>query len=167
LTQITVWVNNLLIEGWIDSTIAAQLSRLLGRRRLVEAQPVVFVVDSDAAAVDSLAAMLGPQGLAVKAYSSAERFLEGFDRSQCGCLVVDVQTAGMGSLELQERLRAEEIHLPVIAVATRSNVRMAVHAIRHGAVDFLEKPYGDYELCQSIHRALRLRWSQHLAGGAR
>ena len=131
----------------------------------METQPVVFVVDSDPAAVSSLAAMLGSQGLVVRAYTSGEQFLEDFDRSQCGCLVIDVQTSGMGGLDFQEHLRAEGISLPVIVVAARGNVRMAVRAIRSGAVDFLEKPYRAYELSQSIRKALRQRPS-HLASEA-
>ncbi len=120
----------------------------------MEKEPTVFVVDDDPAARDSVAALVQSKGMAASTYASAEEFLQRFDPSQAGCVVVDVRMNGMSGLELQRKFRAQETHLPVIMISGYADTPSAVDAMRNGAVTFLEKPYRDKELWESILTAL-------------
>ena len=121
----------------------------------MENGPIVFVVDDDPTACDLVAALVKSHGMAVESYTSAEQFLDRFDRSRHGCLVVDVRIPGVGGLELQQQLRDEEIGLPVIVTCARAEIPTAVRAMQGGAVTVLEKPYCRHELWENICRALQ------------
>lgn len=116
--------------------------------------PVVYIVDDDAAARESVSAMAASKGLAVRGYASAEEFLEDFDRNSLACLLTDVRMAGMNGLELQENLRAAGCKMPVIVITGYGDVPSAVSAFRGGAVTFLEKPCVAQELCALIVKSL-------------
>ena len=120
-----------------------------------EAQ-TVFVVDDDQAARESLRWLLETVGHRVRCHASAQDFMDGYDGKMPGCMVLDVRMPGMSGLELQEHLRERGWCLPVIIVTGHGDVPMAVRAMRGGAVDFLQKPYNDQVLLDSIQRALEL-----------
>ena len=113
----------------------------------------VHVVDDDEAIRDSLRFMLESEGLAVRTYESAAALL-GADLPPAGCVLTDFQMPGMDGLELQARLAARDIHLPVIVMTAHGDVPVAVRAMKAGAVDFLEKPFGDRQLLDAVNRAL-------------
>jgi FixJ family two-component response regulator len=117
-------------------------------------EPVVFVVDDDEAVRDSLSMLMRSVGLAVETYPSALEFLDRFDASRTGCLVLDVRMPGMSGIELQERLAAKKATLPIIFVTGHGDVPMAVQALRTGAVDFIQKPFSDQALLDRIQQAL-------------
>ena len=121
----------------------------------MENTPVVYVVDDDEAARNSVAAMVASKGLMVQGYGSAEAFLKDFDRDRLGCLLTDVRMAGINGLELQESLRIEGCNIPVIVITGYGDVPTAVSAFRGGAVTFLEKPCDAQELWSYIEKALR------------
>ena len=114
----------------------------------------VFVVDDDPGARESVAALVKSRGLQVLTFGSAEDFLEAYNPSQRGCLVVDVRMPGMSGLELQERLASMGSTLPVIIITGHADVPMAVRAMHAGAVTFLEKPTAEQELLANIEKAL-------------
>jgi two-component system response regulator FixJ len=116
--------------------------------------PVVFVVDDDPAARNSLGALVTSRGLAVETYESAEDFLARFDPAKRGCLIADVRMTGMSGLELQEQMAAQRVNLPVIVITGFADIPMAVRAMRGGAVTFLEKPCTEQELWDAIQMAL-------------
>ncbi len=120
-----------------------------------EAQ-TVYVVDDDQAARESLRWLLESVGHQVRCHASAQEFLDAYDGGAPGCLVLDVRMPGMSGLELQEHLRERGWCLPVIVVTGHGDVPMAVRAMRGGAVDFLQKPYNDQVLLDSIQRGLDL-----------
>ena len=117
-------------------------------------QATVFVVDDEEAVRDSLQWLLESSGLKVALFDSAEAFLQGYDPAQPGCLVVDVRMPGMSGLELQEKLAELHFSIPVIFITGHGDVPMAVQAVKHGAADFLEKPFNDKELLQIVQRCL-------------
>lgn len=120
----------------------------------MESNPVVFVVDDDPAARNSVAALIQSRGLPVQTYASAEEFLNAYQANQRGCLIVDVRMTGMSGLDLQEQLKARGHNLPVIVITGFADVPMAVRAMRAGAVTFLEKPCGEQEIWDAIQTAL-------------
>ena len=116
----------------------------------------VFVVDDDPAVLRSLTALVKVVFPHVKAYSSALEFLEQYHNDQAGCLVLDVAMPGMNGLELQRKLADEKINLPIVFITGHGNVQMAVGAMQAGAVNFLEKPFREQDLWDSIRKAIEL-----------
>jgi len=116
----------------------------------------VFVVDDDPAVLRSLTSLVKVVFPRVKAYESAAEFLADYDSDQPGCLVLDVAMPGMNGLELQRKLTEDKIDLPVVFITGHGNVQMAVGAMQAGAVNFLEKPFREQELWDSIRKAIEL-----------
>ncbi len=117
-------------------------------------EPAVFVVDDDSSLRESLVGLMTSVGLPVEVYASAEEFLEVYDPSRPGCLVLDVRLQGMSGLELQEKLTERNIRLPVIIVTGFGDVPMAVRALQNGATDFIEKPYNPQVFLERIRQAI-------------
>jgi two-component system CheB/CheR fusion protein len=118
------------------------------------ARPTVFVVDDDPAVRAALMGVLADDGLQAEAYDSGEAFLQAYRTGKEGCLLVDAAMPGMSGIELLQRLRRDGHHLPALMITGRSDVQMAVTAMKAGALDFIEKPVGRQELLASISRAL-------------
>lgn len=116
----------------------------------------IFVVDDEGALREAMRELLQEEGWTVEAYSSGEAFLEGYHSDREGCLVVDARMPGMSGLELLERLKAISGAPPAIMITGHADVRLAVRAIRAGAMAFLEKPVQYDELVVNIERALQL-----------
>lgn len=116
----------------------------------------VFVVDDDAAVRDSIAELVESVGLRAEGYPSALAFLEAYRPERRGCLVLDVRMAEMSGLALQQKLNALGAGIPVIVLTGHGDVPMAVQALKAGAVDFLQKPYRDQALLDSINAALSI-----------
>ncbi|MCU0834211.1 MAG: response regulator transcription factor [Chromatiaceae bacterium] len=117
-------------------------------------EPVVFVVDDDEAMRNSLKWLIESTGMPVRTYGSADEFLANYYPGRAGCLLLDVRMPGMSGLELQGHLARHSIRLPVIIITGHGDVGMAVRAMKSGAVDFIEKPFDDEALLNSIRNAL-------------
>ena len=120
------------------------------------AQPTVFVVDDDLAVRQSVCALVKPMGVSTESFTSAEEFLDAYDRSRPGCLVTDLRMLGMSGLELQDKLAGMGITLPVIIVTAYADVPVAVCAMEKGAITLLEKPCRESDLWDAIRKALAL-----------
>lgn len=114
----------------------------------------VFVVDDDPAVRDSLALLLGSAGHRVACFETAVAFLESYADDPPGCAIVDLQLPGIDGLELQDRLQANGSVLPVVFLTGHGDVPAAVRALKHGALDFLEKPYDAERLLALVDDAL-------------
>jgi FixJ family two-component response regulator len=126
----------------------------------------VFIVDDDEAVRDSVAELVESVGLQAECYASAPAFLDAFAPARPGCLVLDVRMAEMSGLVLQERLNALGARIPVIVLTGHGDVPMAVQALKAGAVDFLQKPYREQALVDSINAALSLDAAARDSSGA-
>jgi FixJ family two-component response regulator len=118
---------------------------------------VVYVVDDDEAVRDSLTWLLESNGYTVRCHASAERFLQSLqntDKSTISCLILDVRMPGMSGLELQERLISENLPMPISFITGHGDVSLAVSTMKRGAVDFIEKPFKENELCALVERML-------------
>jgi two-component system response regulator FixJ len=114
----------------------------------------VFVVDDDEAVRDSLKILLETEGYRAAAFESAIAFLDGYREGMQGCLLADVRMPDMTGLELQEALAERHIALPVIIITGHGDVPMAVRAMKAGAIDFIEKPFSDTAILDSVRRAM-------------
>ena len=113
----------------------------------------VFVVDYDERARTALSQHLTSFGFAVRAFSSAESFLEQRPSSGAACVVLDDRLPGLSGLELQRRLKRESA-LSVVFVTGRGDVPTVVQAMKSGAIDFLTKPVDTDQLVAAVTRGL-------------
>ena len=118
--------------------------------------PTIFVVDDDDRIRGALSAVLEYEGRTVETFASCEAFLLAFNPDKPALLLVDAYLPGMSGIELLEKLRLDGHQIPAIMITGNSDVTMAVHAMRAGASDFIEKPVGRDELIRSVDRALEL-----------
>ena len=112
----------------------------------------VYIVDDDEAVRDSLRWLLEANTYRVRAFSSAEAFLSEYNEDQPGILIVDVRMPGMSGLELQEQLIIRKSTMPIVFITGHGDVPMAVSTLKKGAVDFLEKPFNESDLRETVSR---------------
>jgi two-component system response regulator FixJ len=111
----------------------------------------IALIDDDEAVLDSLRQYLSRQGLDVACFSSAELFLGSLQGPPAvECVVADVRMPGLSGLQLVERIGKS---VPVILITGHGDVDMAVAAIKLGAFDFIEKPFDESRLLESIRNA--------------
>lgn len=122
----------------------------------------VFVVDDDSSARNGLARLLRTAGHDVRAFASAEEFLDDFDPETFGCLVLDVRMPGMSGQELQAELAARGVGLPMIVVSADDDPETRRAAHRMKAAAFFRKPVDGSALLDAIDWAVR--WN--LANGS-
>jgi len=120
------------------------------------AEPLIHVVDDDAALRASVAFLLDSVGWEVVCHPDARSFLATLDRSRPGCALLDVRMPMMSGLELQRVMQSAGIDLPVIFLTGHGDVAVAVQAMKNGAIDMLEKPFHDQVLLDAVSRAVDL-----------
>jgi FixJ family two-component response regulator len=119
-----------------------------------EEMPVVYVIDDDPSMRQLLTKLIASIGLEARTYDSAREFLADARRGGPSCLVLDVRMPGLSGLDLQERLAAADISIPIIFVSGVASVPASVQAMKAGAVDFFEKPFDNQKLLDAVQRAL-------------
>lgn len=119
-------------------------------------EATVFIVDDDEAIRQSLTLLMKSVGIKANAYPSALEFLDAYDPTQPGCLVVDVRMPGMSGLDLQQHLANQRIAIPIIIITGHGDVPMAIRAMKRGAVDLIEKPVNDQLLLDRIRVCLEM-----------
>ena len=125
---------------------------------------VVHIVDDEEAVRNSLAFLLNSSGFAVRTHASALAFLEVAPSLKNGCLITDLRMPDVDGVELLRRLNASGTMLPAIVVTGHGDVQMAVEAMKNGAMDFIEKPFSEDVLIESIRRAVERAAAQVDAG---
>jgi len=116
--------------------------------------PIVFMIDDDAAVLEALTRLLRAFDLNVAPFTSPKEFLEQFDPDLHGCLVLDVAMPHWNGLDLQQELSARGNQLPVIFLSGHGDIPMSVKAMKQGALDFLTKPIQGQDLLEAIHNAI-------------
>ena len=96
----------------------------------MSSEPTVFVVDDDSEVRDTLQWLVESVGLNIETFASAQEFLNAYDPKRPGCLVTDVRMPGMSGIELQAKLMAEEVTLPIIIVSGFADVPTAVRSLK-------------------------------------
>lgn len=118
--------------------------------------PIIFIVDDDHSIRKSLALLLEAHEYTVEAFSSAEEFLARKIHDGTGCIVLDINLEGKSGMELQDELIKFAQYLPIIFVTGNGSVPLSVETIRKGAINFLEKPFKEEELLNSVSEAIQL-----------
>jgi RNA polymerase sigma factor (sigma-70 family) len=126
---------------------------------MLEAEPVVFIIDDDASVRKSLERLVRSVGLRGETFASAPEFLQHAAADGPSCLVLDVRMPGVSGLALQETLTKAGHHIPIIFISGHGDITVGVRAMKAGAVDFLVKPFNDQDLLEAIQEAIvRDRW---------
>jgi FixJ family two-component response regulator len=122
-------------------------------------QLVIAIVDDQAALREATQNLLKSAGLKAVSFASAEDFLQATPLDGAGCLILDVRLPGMSGLELQQRLAADGIHVPIVFITAQedSDGQMRAQALRSGALAFLRKPFSDEDLLNAVRSALETR----------
>jgi FixJ family two-component response regulator len=115
---------------------------------------LVLVVDDDESVCRATRRLFASVGLEVLTFASAEALLEHDWAERPTCLVLDVRMPGVGGLDLQQSLLETGVEVPIIFITGHGDVPMSVRAMKAGACDFLEKPFNDQVLLDSVQRGL-------------
>lgn len=119
-------------------------------------QTIIYIVDDDFSARESVAALVDSMGLSYELFDSAESFLETFIPSGTpGCVVTDLRMVGLSGLELQKKLKEHDVTLPLVMITAYATTKTAVEAMKLGAVTFLEKGCSEQELWDGIAAGVR------------
>src|SRR5918999_1442933 len=117
--------------------------------------PLIAVVDDDAAIREAVQSLLRSMGFRAAAFASAQDFLQSGRLQGTACLIVDVRMPRMSGLELQQQLTTAQCPIPIIFITAHGDDETHTRALRAGAVDFLNKPFGDEVLLRAVQAALQ------------
>jgi FixJ family two-component response regulator len=118
-------------------------------------EPTVYIVDDNSAVRDAIRWLVEQVKLPTRTFESATEFLAAYHPAIAGCLVLDMRMPGMSGLDLQEKLLEIGATLPIIIVTGHGDIPVTVRAMKAGAFEFLQKPFSDQVLLDSIAAAMR------------
>ncbi|VAW52363.1 Nitrogen regulation protein NR(I) [hydrothermal vent metagenome] len=116
----------------------------------------VYIIDDAEEVRSAITLLMESVGLDVVAFNSADDFLSNYRTDFEGCILLDVRMPGMSGLDLQEKLNEMGDAPPVIIISGHGDIPMAVKAVQAGAINFVEKPFNEQELLDSVHRAFKV-----------
>ncbi len=116
--------------------------------------PLVYIVDDDEAVRGGLSALLESADLQVRAFGDAAGFMSAWTPGRPSCLLLDVRMPELNGLDLQQRLVAQGVDLPIIFMSGHGTIPITVQAIKAGAQEFLTKPIDETLLLNAVDAAL-------------
>ena len=117
----------------------------------------IFVVDDDPAVRGTLSVILCRDGYEVVCFAEGASFLGAARAREPACVLLDVYLPGRSGLEILKELNAEEYPAPILMISGRGDIPMAVEAIKHGALDFIEKPFRGSTVSACVQAAIGAR----------
>ena len=115
---------------------------------------LIAIVDDDELFRRSLARLVRSAGFSVVTFGSAEDFLASADLDRAACAILDMRLPGISGLELQQRLVTRPAPMPVVFVSAHDEGTTRVHALRTGATAFLNKPFDNSTLLDTLNRSI-------------
>ena len=119
-----------------------------------QAEAVIAIVDDDFSAREGLSSLIRSTGFEVETFASAQEFLARHGAEAPSCLVLDLQLPGLSGLDLQKRMAAAGLEIPIVFLTGHGNIPASVQAIKAGAVEFLTKPFDEQALLRAIQEAV-------------
>jgi len=117
-------------------------------------EATVFVVDDDPDVRAGIRDLIQSLDMKIETYASGREFLDAYDPSRPGCLVLDIRMPDLSGVQIQSEFAEKDIDIPIIFITGHGDVPMAVRAMQNGAIDFLEKPFREQVLLDRIHQAI-------------
>jgi FixJ family two-component response regulator len=121
---------------------------------MTQAKYVVAVVDDDSSVRKALSRLLSAAGFVAESYTDGAQFLEALSRSVPSCAIVDLHMPNMSGLELQARIAASALHVPVIIITAHDEPTLRARALTAGAIGYLAKPFADKVLLDAVAGAV-------------
>src|SRR5580704_16408781 len=121
---------------------------------MVDPNPIVIVIDDDAAFRRSTERLILSVGYKVQTFAAAGEFLRNPRPEAPACLLLDVRLPGLSGLDLQRELVTAGIQIPIIFITGHGDIEMSVQAMKAGAVEFLTKPFREQVLLDAVQRAI-------------
>jgi FixJ family two-component response regulator len=121
----------------------------------------VAIIDDDQSIREAIKTLLDSLGLNVEEFSSAEGFLTSGQSQPFDCLLLDVRMPGLGGLELQRRLIADNSRIPIVFITAHYSEEDQTKAMEAGAIDFLNKPFSEHSLLTAIGSAIASQTDGH------
>ena len=112
--------------------------------------PLIRIVDDDEGVRNSMAFLLEGEGWDVRTYRDGSQYLASNDFERPGCIILDVRMPNMSGLGLQNHLNEMGVDLPIIFLSGHGDIDMAVHTMKLGAVEFLQKPIREERLFKVV-----------------
>jgi len=119
-----------------------------------QAEAVIAIVDDDFSAREGLSSLIRSTGFEVETFASAQEFLARHGAEAPSCLVLDLQLPGLSGLDLQKRMAAAGLEIPIVFLTGHGNIPASVQAMKAGAVEFLTKPFDEQALLRAIQEAV-------------
>ena len=116
--------------------------------------PLISVVDDDRSIVEAIVSLLESVGYNAEGFVSAQDFLKSPQLRSTACLILDVRMPGMGGLELQRRLAAESVRIPIIFITAHGDQEVSAEVLTTGATALLRKPFSQESLLGALRSAL-------------
>jgi FixJ family two-component response regulator len=115
---------------------------------------LVVVIDDDESVRNAVHGVLRSVGVKSRAFASGEEYLRSGQQSETACLITDVQMPGMSGLELLRKLATDDHRIPVIFISAFGTPRIRDQAVRAGAIRFLDKPFDDEALLDTVRAVI-------------
>jgi two-component system response regulator FixJ len=117
-------------------------------------EATVHIIDDEADVRHSMELLLEGAGFKTRSYGSVRAFFDGCQGETVGCVVTDLRMPEASGIDLLTRIRESGASLPVVVVSAHPDVALAVHAMKKGAVDFIEKPFSAERLVEAVRAAV-------------
>jgi len=121
---------------------------------MTQAKYLVAVVDDDTSVRKALSRLLSSAGFVAESHSGGAQFLESLSRTVPDCAIVDLHMPNMSGLELQARIAASGLHVPVIIITAHDQPTLRTRALTAGAIGYLAKPFPDKVLLDAVAGAI-------------
>jgi FixJ family two-component response regulator len=121
---------------------------------MVANTPLILVVDDDASLRSALESLVRSIGYDVRSFSSAEAVLESGSAAASACIISDIQMPGLSGIELEKRLRTQQVATPVILITARSEPELLAAARASSAICVLRKPFDASALIGCLEKAI-------------
>ena len=123
-------------------------------QNLRESRPVIAIVDDDPSVREGLKSLIRSAGWSVETFASAQEFLARPQANVPSCLILDLQLPDLSGLDLQKRIAATDLEIPIVFLTGHGDIPASVQAMKAGAVEFLTKPVDEQDLLRAIQEAI-------------
>jgi FixJ family two-component response regulator len=127
----------------------------------------ILILDDDPAVRAALSLVFSREGYRVECFFDGASFLTAARARTPACIILDVHIPGRSGLEVLKELNAQTYPAPIFIISGRGDIPMAVDAIKHGAFDFVEKPFRGSDVVARVREAIAaLARRQSNSGGS-
>jgi len=137
-----------------EASAFRQIRRFDSEPTQVNDQATVHIIDDEADVRNAMELLLEGAGFRTRSYGSARAFFDS-GHGGVGCVVTDLRMPDASGIDVLTRLQQGGAALPVVVVSGHRDIALAVHAMKKGAIDFIEKPFTAERLVEAVRGAVK------------